>query len=98
MDLRLLWIALAALIGALLHLIQGGVSWKQGIITGVITAIVFAVGYQLQAAGLTVLDLFLSVIGGYGVNAGVSSISQQKQLKLFKKTYPDYKSKMKQPK
>ena len=93
-----MWIALAALIGALLHLIQGGVSWKQGIITGVITAIVFAVGYQLQAAGLTVLDLFLSVIGGYGVNAGVSSISQGKQLKAFKAAYPDYKNKMNQRK
>jgi hypothetical protein len=80
MDLTLLWIALAALVGAILHqLLQSGTSWKQTIITGVITAVIFAAGYQLQGATLTILDLFLAVIGGYGVNATVSGIQLKKQ-------------------
>ena len=80
MDFTLLWIALAALVGAILHqLLQAGTSWKQAIITGVITAVIFAAGYQLQGATLTILDLFLAIIGGYGVTATVGGIQLKKQ-------------------
>ena len=85
MDLRLLWIVLAALVGALLHgWLQGGV-WKQTIITGIITAVVFASTYAFQSSTLTVLDILLSIIGGYGVNAGVTAIGQKAQVTSLKK-------------
>jgi len=87
MDLTILWIALAALAGAILHgFLPSGTPWKQTIITGIITALVFAVGYKIQGSSLTILDLFLSVIGGYGVNAAASSYRlKHENIKLIKK-------------
>jgi uncharacterized membrane protein YjjP (DUF1212 family) len=99
MDLTLLWIALAALVGALSHLaMQNGSPWRQTLITGFITAIIFAAGYKLQGGSLTILDIFFAIIGGYGTNAAVTAFRQNNQIGWFKKTYPDYKNKMNQPK
>ena len=92
MDLTLLWIALAALVGSILHgLVQPGAPWRQTIITGIITAIVFAAGYNIQGAALNILDLFFAVIGGYGINATVSTSRLGRPMFV-------YKNKLNQPK
>ena len=94
-NLQLIYIMLAALAGSLLHLIlQGGGSWKQMLITGVITAIGFAVGYKIAGSVFGVLDIFMGVLGGYGVGAGVTAFRQKIQLKKLKAAYPDWKTKL----
>lgn len=91
MNLALLWIALAAFGGAILHgVMQTGVGWKQTIITAIITAIAYAVGLNFSGS-LSILLILSAILGGYGVNAGVTAFRQKKQLDL-------YKNKMNQPK
>ena len=98
-NLQLIYIMLAALAGSLLHLIlQGGSSWKQMLITGVIAAVGFAVGYKIAGTVFGVIDIFMGILGGYGVNAGVTALRQKIQLNKFKLAYPDWKTKMNQPK
>ena len=98
-NIQLIYIALSALIGALLHLIlQGGSSWKQMIITGVISAVGFAAGYKLAGTVFGMLDIFAAVLGGYALNAGVTALRQKNQLTLLKLAYPDWKNKLNQPK
>ena len=98
MDLTLLWIALAAFGGALLHLIfQGTTSWKQTLITGFITAIGYAVGLNFSGS-MSILLIFSAILGGYGVNAAVSAVRQKNMVTQFKNKYPDWKNKMNQPK
>ena len=94
-NIQLIYIMLAALAGSLLHLIlQGGSSWKQMLITGVIAAVGFAVGYKIAGTVFGVLDIFLGVLGGFGVNAGVTALRQKFQLKKLKAAYPDWKTKL----
>jgi hypothetical protein len=90
MDFTLLWIALAAFVGAILHgIIQAPTSTKTNVvttlITGFITAIVFAAGYKLQGSSLTILGLFLAIIGGYGVNAAAQGQMLKKTVATLSK-------------
>ena len=67
-NLQLIYIVIAALAGALLHMIlQGGASWKQMLITGIISAVGFAVGYKVAGTVFGVIDICLALLGGYGV-------------------------------
>jgi len=92
MDLTLLWLALVAVLGAFLHLWQqSGQPWKQTIITAIITGAAVAVGYKLQGTTVQIIDFFMVLIAGYGVNAGVTAIRQ-------KPAVTAYKNKMNQPK
>jgi len=105
-NLQLIYVMLAALIGALMAMfMQGGKTWKQMLITGVIAAMGFAVGYKIAGTVFGVIDIFMSVLGGYALNAGVSVIRQRlaigrqnNMLDKFKTLYPDWRNRMNQPK
>jgi hypothetical protein len=95
MDLTLLWIFGAAFLGSILGAVinwlsASGMTAKQfiqGIITGIISAAVFAGAYQLKTTTLTIYDIFSAIIGGAGtVLAGahiVRSMTLKRADKLF---------------
>jgi uncharacterized protein (DUF697 family) len=98
-NLQLVYIVVAALVGALLHMIlQGGASWKQMLITGIISAVGFAVGYKIAGTVFGVIDICLALLGGYGINATVSMFRTKSTVKALKSAYPDWKNKLNQPK
>jgi len=66
---------------------------SEGRLTGS-AAIGFAVGYKIAGTVFGVLDIFLGVLGGFGVNAGVTALRQKFQLKKLKAAYPDWKTKL----
>ena len=98
MDLALLWIALAAFIGAILGNIikwlgaegQTTKQFLQGVLTGVIAALVFAGAYQLSEKSVTVFDLFAAVVAGAGVVLGQSQIQLSTTLKKMGKTFREF--------
>jgi len=95
MDLTLLWIFGAAFIGAVLGVLLNWLSasgmttkqFVQGVVTGIISAAVFAGAYQLKATTLTIYDIFAALVGGAGtVLAGahiVRSMTLKRADKLF---------------
>ena len=98
-NVQLVYIVIAALAGALLHMIlQGGASWKQMLITGIISAVGFAVGYKIAGTVFGVIDICLALLGGYGVNATVSMFRDKSTINALKAAYPDWKNKINQPK
>ena len=98
-NLQLIYIVIAALAGALLHMIlQGGASWKQMLITGVISAVGFAVGYKIAGTVFGVIDICLALLGGYSVNATVGMFRTKSTVNALKSACPDWKNKLNQPK
>jgi hypothetical protein len=97
MEIYLLWIALAAIFGsalaALIKVVTPGPPYvwtyfPASLLTGVITAVVFAVGYQLGGPTLTVKDIFLAILGGAAVDQTRSMLKMQKELLLLKGPVP----------
>jgi hypothetical protein len=74
---------------------QGTASWKQTIITGVIAAIGYAVGVYTSNLTMSVLLIFTSILGGYALNAGVTSYRMKFAIK---RSGTPYQNKMNQPK
>jgi hypothetical protein len=98
MDLALLWIALAAFVGAL---VGNVIKWLgadgetpkqflQGLLTGFIAALVFAGAYQLSEKVVTIYDLFAAVVAGAGVVLGQSQIALSGTLKRMGKTFREF--------
>jgi hypothetical protein len=95
MDLSLLWIFGAAFIGAVLGVLinwlsADGMTAKQlvqGIVTGVISAAVFAGAYQIKFVSLTLYDIFAAIIGGAGTVLAGAHITRALNLKRSNKDF-----------
>lgn len=95
MDLTLLWIFGAAFIGAVLGVLLNWLSasgmttkqFVQGVITGIISAAVFAGAYQLKATTLTIYDIFAAVVGGAGTVLAGAHVVRTLNLKKMDKAF-----------
>jgi TRAP-type uncharacterized transport system fused permease subunit len=98
MDWVLMWIALACFLGAVIgDLIKwlgaDGQSMKQlvqSILTGLITAVVFAGAYQLSERTITVYDLFAAMVAGAGAVLGQSQLQLSMAMKRMGKTFRNW--------
>jgi hypothetical protein len=79
----IIWVAIACFGGALLGYISKWLSgaivgvkmFLQDVLAGVIAAAVFAGAYQINAGGLTVLDILGAIVAGWGTVMGVATIA-----------------------
>jgi hypothetical protein len=79
----IIWVAIACFGGALLGYISKWLSgaiadvkmFLQDVLAGIIAAAVFAGAYQINAGGLTVLDILGAVVAGWGTVMGVATIA-----------------------
>ena len=101
----IIWVAIACFLGALLGYISkwlsGAIStakmFGQDVLAGIIAAAVFAGAYQINAGGLTVIDILGAVVAGWGTVMGVATIANNMMLRNQRKGTP-YQNKMNQPK
>ena len=80
--MNLIWVAIACFGGAILGnisnlLANSGITAKafwQGILAGIIAALVFAGAYQINGGTITTYDIFAAVVAGWGTVMGQSHI------------------------
>jgi uncharacterized membrane protein YeaQ/YmgE (transglycosylase-associated protein family) len=97
-DWSLMLVAIACFVGAVVGDIikwlgSDGQTTKQllqSIVTGIITAVVFAGAYQLLDKTVTIYDLFAALVAGAGTVLGQSQIQLSGTLRRMGKSFREF--------